>query len=169
MSALADAPGETRSHAGLSGVSAPAYDLGLRDGAPATLSATPDPRPPAGPSVDVGEQIMQGLRLQWRTGTGEARIRLHPEHLGAVDVALKVSDGGVRALVRAEAANVQDWIVRHRDELKAALQAQGLVLEDLEVVVDPDDRRRHAPGEAEQPRPTRRRAAADDRLFEVRV
>jgi len=121
--------------------------------------------------AEVGQQILQGLRVQWRTGAGEARIHLQPDHLGAVDVALRVSDGEVRAVVRAESPAVQEWIARHRDDLKAALDAQGLTLEELDVVVDPDDRRRRAPGEAEPRRVVRRNtgAAAEERLFEVRV
>ena len=77
--------------------------------------------------------------------------------------------GAVRAVVRAESEAVQEWIARNRDDLKAALEAQGLRLEELEVVVDADDRRRRPSGEAEPPTPRRPAAAADEHTFEVRV
>jgi len=52
-------------------------------------------------------QVVKAIRLQWKQGLGEARIRLEPEHLGEVRVSLRVQAGAVTAVVTAENPTVQ--------------------------------------------------------------
>jgi hypothetical protein len=145
-------------------VSRPAVD---RMAAPAPLGPSV-PESPAG--QDVVPQIIKGIRMQWRQGGGEARVRLDPAHLGEVSVMLKVQNGVVVALVRAENAIVQGWIDSRQQELRAALGEQGLRLEEFEVAVDPDGRKAREEAPPAAPRPRRRRS--DDEApprFEVSV
>lgn len=117
------------------------------------------------------EQVLRGIRVQWHQGVGEARLVLQPENLGHVDVQLRVEQGSVTALLRAETAEAADWIRTHHDDLKAALADQGLDLDSLDVVVDPDGRRRrNGPNQQEAEIPQRsRRRMAELPIFDIHV
>jgi flagellar hook-length control protein FliK len=139
-------------------------------GAPTYLQ-TPDAPLQLGPFTGgPADQIVRAVRLQWRDGVGEARLTLQPEHLGQVVISLRVEQGAVSAVLRAENAAAADWIRLHQTDLKASLAQQGLGLDSLEVTVDPDDRRRQPAHERQAdfvPRPRRR--SAPQALFDVRV
>jgi hypothetical protein len=134
--------------------------------APTTVAVPTDG--PAEAQVVV-PQIVKAIRLQWKQGLGEARIRLEPEHLGEVRVSLRVQAGAVTAVVTAENPAVQAWIETRQQELKNALGEQGLRLQRFEVVVDPEGRRqsREAPPDA-APRRQRRNSSGVPE-FEVPV
>ncbi len=109
----------------------------------------------------VLDQVVKSLRLQWKNGLGEARILLRPEHLGPVNISLKVDGGAVTAVVRAESAQVQEWIVSHQQTLRQQLEAAGLTLDEL--VVTPDgERRRQGDAESQGQRPNGPRRRHDD-------
>ena len=115
---------------------------------------------------DVLPQIVKAVRLQWRQGIGEARLRLEPERLGEIHVALRVQDGVVSAALRAEHPAVQAWIEARQQDLRNALSQQGLILDQFEVAVSPDGRRRSQP-DFRGARPPRSRPAQAATDFEV--
>jgi hypothetical protein len=139
----------------------------------AVTSGAFEPTPLATRSQEVGvppdvlPQIVKAVRLQWRQGVGEARLRLEPEHLGEINVALRVQDGVVTAVVRAEQPAVQAWIEARQQELRSAMTEQGLTLERFDVSVSPDGRRRSQP-DTRDARPSRQRPATGAR-FEIHV
>jgi flagellar hook-length control protein FliK len=107
-------------------------------------------------------------------GLGEARLQLEPDHLGPVDLRVRVEHGSVSAHFRAETPAAQRWIEIHQQELRAGLREQGLEVKDLVVTTDPDGRRdRRQDAAPSRPARGRRGAAAevdaDAPLFEVRV
>jgi flagellar hook-length control protein FliK len=120
----------------------PAADRGRADGTPA-------------PQHDVPQQIVKAVRMQWRDGTGEARLRLQPEHLGEVVISLKVEGSAVTASLRAESAAAQAAIEANLAELRSALDEQGLRLARLAVDVDPEARRQAPRRESPPRRPLR--------------
>jgi hypothetical protein len=61
----------------------------------------------------------------------------------------------VTAVVRAESAQVQQWVLQHQQTLRQEMEAAGLRLEEL--VVSPDDQRQQARDES-SPEPQRRRS-----------
>jgi flagellar hook-length control protein FliK len=81
----------------------------------------------------LGQQIVQGIRLQWQGGVGQATIQLHPEHLGSVTVSLKVEGQSVSADIHAETSTAQQWIATHESELRSGLEKHGLSLERFTV------------------------------------
>ncbi len=119
--------------------------------------------PPAEASAVV-DQVVKSLRVQWKQGLGEARILLRPEHLGPVDVSIKVEGGAVTAVVRAESAQVQEWLLANQQSLRQQLEAAGLRLDDLVVSRDGERRRQQQdPTPDEQQRRARPRRHDGDR------
>ena len=112
-------------------------------------------------------QVVKAIHLQWRQGLGEARLRLDPAHLGEVQVTLRVQDGAVSALLRAETPAAQAWIDARQQELRSALEHQGLRLEHFEVIVDPDGRRDANREQLPFARPRPARTRGDAPRFEV--
>jgi flagellar hook-length control protein FliK len=129
---------------------------------------------PAGPSAAAttttplaaaaGEQVLQQLvssiKMQWKDGIGEAKLHLRPDALGAVSVSLRVEAGAVTAVVRAESAQVQHWVLQHQQTLRQQMEAAGLRLDEL--VVSPDDQRQQARDES-SPDPQHRRSRGQTR------
>jgi flagellar hook-length control protein FliK len=126
--------------------------------------------------ADLPRQIVQAMRLQWKEGVGEARIRLTPDYLGEVTVAIRVEHGSVTAALEASTPAVRQWIESHEPILRQALAEQGLHLDRLIVTDEPQqtssepEQRRQNGDEQHQPEPrARRRKPADDTTFEVIV
>ena len=120
-------------------------------------------------------QIVRSMRLQWRGANGEATLRLQPDHLGQVFVSVRVEQGTVSATVRAETPAAQQWIQQHQQQLRDALDAQGLRVAQFHVTSNPDDRPRRDHEQDSQQDATGRRASRarraatdDDRRFEIR-
>jgi flagellar hook-length control protein FliK len=156
--------------ASLAGPAPAAYLVHGEAAAAADAAQTPPPAP-----ADMGpfggtphEQIVRAIRLQWAQGIGEAHLRLSPAHLGEVTIRLRVEHGIVTASLRGESAVAIDRIRAHEADLRAALEEQGLTLDGLELVVDPDGRRRgrHAAEAFFEP-PPRRPSAGTGSTFEV--
>jgi flagellar hook-length control protein FliK len=136
--------------------------------APAPLPAMATAVAAAGPPHDdaLPAQIIRSIRLQWQAGQGEARVQLRPDYLGELTIALKVEQGGVSALLHAEAPEVRRWIEANTATLRDALAEQGLRLDRLVVVDerghaeshDTERRQRQGDGPAQDPGSRRRRA-----------
>jgi flagellar hook-length control protein FliK len=124
------------------------------------------------PERDVVAQLVQSMRVQFRDGIGEAVVKLKPEHLGSVQVSLRIENGAVTATVQADVASVRQWIESQQETLRTSLAEQGLRLE--RFVVEPDGERQSARDDA-QPREQRRRqqqrrvSAKDHPVFEITV
>jgi flagellar hook-length control protein FliK len=125
---------------------------------------------------DQAAQIVRSMRLQWRGTTGEATLRLQPDHLGQVFVSVRVEQGAVSATVRAETPAAQQWIQQHQQQLRDALDAQGLRVAQFHVTSNPDDRPRrdHQQDQNQDAsgRRNRQRARnndAGDRTFEIHL
>ena len=117
--------------------------------------------------LELPDQLVRAIRMQWRNGIGDAKLRLTPENLGEVLVSLQVRQGSVSAVLRADSEIVRDWIKAHQDELKSSLEAQGLTLDEL--VVEEDGHADQQPGrEFDHPRRRPPRQTSEAR-FEVRV
>jgi flagellar hook-length control protein FliK len=134
---------------------------------------------PAGPDtavVDVTPQehaqnvhsIVRSMRMHFIDGGGEARLQLNPEHLGQVTLTVKVEQGSVAAHIQAETADARNWIESNQQELRTALEEQGLDVTELVVTTDPDRRReREQPRDPFKPRPRRRDQDETAPKFEV--
>jgi flagellar hook-length control protein FliK len=116
-------------------------------------------------------QIVQSIRLHAVQGTTEARVQLRPDHLGGLNITLKVEQNQVTATIQADVAAVRSWIESHESSLRQALSDQGLHLAKLVVQEDgqqasPDEQ----DGDRPRRQPQRRRSSRDDEVtFEVLV
>ncbi len=118
--------------------------------------------------LDVPDQLVRAIRMQWENGVGQARLRLNPAGLGEVLVSLQIRQSTVSAVLSADSEAVRQWIRAHQHELRASLANVGLDLEEL--VVDADGRpsqQSHEPFEHGRRRPPRR--VPSGARFEVRV
>jgi flagellar hook-length control protein FliK len=88
------------------------------------------------PDAETTQQIVQAIRVQFRDGIGSAVLRLKPEHLGEVSIALRVEQQSVSATVHAEVPAVRHWLEAEQGTLRTALSDQGLKLEELVVRED---------------------------------
>ncbi|USB32094.1 flagellar hook-length control protein FliK [Paenibacillus sp. YPG26] len=66
-------------------------------------------------------------------GMTEATISLFPEHLGQVDVKITMQNGHLIAQFATEHAFAKDSLEQQMNQLRAALQSQGIQVERLEV------------------------------------
>src|SRR5262249_37315409 len=73
----------------------------------------------------VADQIIKAIRIQVRDGIGEVRLRLQPEHLGEVQIALKIDRDKVSAVLQVERPEVRAQIESQGQTLRAGLAAQG--------------------------------------------
>jgi flagellar hook-length control protein FliK len=122
------------------------------------------------------QQVIRSMRLQWNGSVGEAQLRLQPEHLGQVLVSVRVDQGNVSATLHADSATAQQWIQTHEQELRQALQDQGLRVTQFQVTSNSDDRsqgdqpQRGQQQDDQQPaRPRTERTDPNAPKFEVRV
>jgi flagellar hook-length control protein FliK len=115
------------------------------------------------PERDVVAQLVQSLRVQFRDGIGEAVVKLRPEHLGSVQVSIRVENGAIKATIQAEVPAVRQWLESQQDTLKNGLAEQGLRLE--RFVVEPDGRQSQSE-DAHQEREQQRRRQHQKRMSE---
>jgi flagellar hook-length control protein FliK len=103
-------------------------------------------------------RMIESMRIQWRQGVPEAKVRLNPEHLGEVTISIRVDRGAVTATVHAETPEVQQWLETQQDRLRSGLADQGLSLERFVVNRDRqqqqrEQRQQQAPRYRMQPEP----------------
>jgi flagellar hook-length control protein FliK len=113
----------------------------------------------------VADQIVKAIRIQVRDGIGEVRLRLQPEHLGEVQIELKVDRDRVSAVLHVERPEVRAQIESQGQTLRASLASQGLQLEEL--TVRDDGERRDGGQRGSQEMPERRRRQHTTKHFEL--
>lgn len=119
--------------------SAPVWTL--LKGDQAANPAPAAPQAPAAPSVPVqqfadhmGKFLVKQFVLTHGNGSAEAKISLHPEHLGQVDIKILIQNGQLTAQFVTESGAARDLLDNQMAQLRSALQAQGLQVDKMEVV-----------------------------------
>lgn len=82
---------------------------------------------------EVVRQVHRALAEALRKGEGEVTVKLTPEALGKVTIRLRVEASQVTAKLTAETAAARDLLERGLPSLRAALEAQGLTVDRVEV------------------------------------
>ena len=96
------------------------------------------PQAPVNPK-NVMEQIVQNMRFEVRGDMAEIRIQLRPEHLGEVSLRVATQNGIVVAQFVAESQRVKEIIESNFNQLRDALEQQGINISEIEVSVAQDE------------------------------
>ena len=83
--------------------------------------------------AQLAETARTVVRMAAREGAAQAHITLHPAELGEVEIRLRYHAGGVSADVLADSQAAAQVLQGAASELKRSLEAQGLVVHDLDV------------------------------------
>ncbi|MFF2089012.1 flagellar hook-length control protein FliK [Paenibacillus sp. NPDC058174] len=84
--------------------------------------------------ADTMAQFVQKLDISiLNGGKTEAKIQLFPEQLGQVDVRITMQNGQLTAVFHTDTVSAKDVLDNQMAQLRAALQAQGLSVDKLEV------------------------------------
>jgi flagellar hook-length control protein FliK len=133
-------------------------------------AAAAAPAAPAAPvDVENVNRLIETMRVTAKAGGWEATVRLRPEHLGEVTIALRVEGKTVSAVVQAESAGVRQWLQSQEEAVRSGLSEHGLDLGRYQV--DRDGQRREAedPQQHQQPRRRAPRREAQSQRFEIVV
>lgn len=90
------------------------------------------------------ETVYAVIRMSQSSGITQARVQLHPAELGQIDIHLRQTPDGIVAKVVADAGQAANVLRHAGDELRRALQAQGLNLTHFDVDTASRDERRSA-------------------------
>lgn len=94
----------------------------------------PQPVPVRQLAEQLGTFLVKKLTLHRQDGVTEARITLHPEHLGHVDIRLTVQNGQLTAQFLTQNGMAKELLENQMAQLRTALQGHGLQVERMEVV-----------------------------------
>ena len=95
----------------------------------------------SGPFLDryiqqVMDQIKQAIPGQVKNGEGSLTLKLHPPMLGRVDVSIRMEDGSLQAVFRADQSLTRDILQQNMHVLKGALAEQGIRVTQVLVSTD---------------------------------
>jgi flagellar hook-length control protein FliK len=82
----------------------------------------------------MGKYLVKQFVLSQGNGVTEAKISLHPEHLGQLDIKLMIQNGTLTAKFIAENVVARDLLETQLAQLRTTLINQGLQVEKMEVV-----------------------------------
>jgi len=83
---------------------------------------------------EMGKYLVKQFVLTQGNGVSEAKISLHPEHLGQLDIRIVIQNGVLTAKFVAETGAAREILEAQMAQLRTALQGQGLQVERMEVV-----------------------------------
>jgi len=92
------------------------------------------PQGPVNPQ-NVMEQVISNMRFEAQGSLAEIRIQLKPDHLGEVNLRVATINGIVVAQFVAENQRVKEIIEAGFNQLRDALEEQGINVSDIEVSV----------------------------------
>src|SRR5205085_1460335 len=93
------------------------------------------------------ETVQAVIRMAQSGGVTRARVALHPEELGGLEIHLRSTPDGVVARVVADASQAANVLRNGGEELRRSLEAQGLNLVSFDVgTAGGQDERRSAFG-----------------------
>jgi len=99
--------------------------------------------------------VVEAVHVATSRGTDRARIVLHPESLGGIEIRIEHSAGGVKATLHVEHVDTLATLQSGLGDLRRGLEARGVTVETLDLGL--------APGHGDQER--RNGAASGDQGF----
>ncbi len=90
--------------------------------------------------IDVIKQVAEHVDVNLVEDKSEMIIKLKPDHLGKVTVEIAVENGNIVAKFLAESQKVKEILESNMQDLKDHLAKQGMVVQDLSVSVENNDK-----------------------------
>ncbi|MFA5182591.1 MAG: flagellar hook-length control protein FliK [Syntrophales bacterium] len=84
---------------------------------------------------NVVDQIREGFSLVANKEGGQVRLNLKPESMGQLDMRIAVRNDSVQIMMTVENEKVHQAMNAHIEDLKTALQNQGLKIDKIEVTL----------------------------------
>jgi flagellar hook-length control protein FliK len=138
-------------------VTAPAQTAAAQAPAPAPAAPVPGAR-----LAQAVETVHQVIRISQSGGITQARVQLHPEELGQINIHLRSTPDGVVARVMADASQAAAVLRDGGDELRRQLASQGINLTHLDVGTTGQEQREATFGNGgQQQRGTRGNSSED--------
>jgi flagellar hook-length control protein FliK len=91
------------------------------------------------PHAQIVDQVIDRFTMNRTLKSGAIALRLHPAELGELRMEIKVEQDNIKAHITTQNPQVQEILDRHLPKLRAALEQQGLHLDQMEVTVGADD------------------------------
>ncbi|MDL2266651.1 flagellar hook-length control protein FliK [Desulfovibrio sp. OttesenSCG-928-G15] len=82
---------------------------------------------------EIFSQVEQGILKTAQNGSQRLTLQLNPNEMGQVTVALTMHKGELKATIRAEQPEAASLLKEQMAELKAALEAEGIKVKELDV------------------------------------
>jgi flagellar hook-length control protein FliK len=92
------------------------------------------------------EAVAQLLHVAADRGVSRARLALHPQELGGIEVQLSVTAQGLTAKLVADSPEAARMLAQAGDDLRRSLEARDVNLISLEVSTSGEERRETAAG-----------------------
>jgi flagellar hook-length control protein FliK len=97
-------------------------------------AAPATPQPEASVRLaDLAHAAQTAITISSQNGDTSARITLHPNELGSVEIHLRYGSDGITATVRADSPQAAQILHQAAPDLKRALEAQGMSLLGFDV------------------------------------
>jgi flagellar hook-length control protein FliK len=96
---------------------------------------------------DIADVTGATMRVAVRAGQPVARITLHPENLGDVQVTMRYHQDGVSAVVTTSNHAAAQELIQAGADLRRSLESQGVTVHGLDVHLSGDSRGETANGE----------------------
>lgn len=111
-----------------------AVQAGTRPQQAAVSLAAADELPKQVPGEQVARQVLERLSThEFKQGRDQISLKLSPEHLGNVQLNLRMEEQGLKLEIIAEQRGVREALLRQGDELKETLARQNIRVDSFEV------------------------------------
>jgi flagellar hook-length control protein FliK len=108
-------------------------DGSAQTSSPTQNAASEPSRPPS--HEEIVSQVREKLAEHRLNGdSSRITIRLHPEHLGNLQIEMKMENHRLKVEIIAENQNVKEALVQHMDTLKDTLSRQNIAMERFNVL-----------------------------------
>jgi flagellar hook-length control protein FliK len=97
-------------------------------------ASRPDQSVPSQPREFI-QQVAERIQIQVQDGKSEIVVQLKPDSLGRLEIRAETTNNGVVARITTESSNVKSYLENNLHLLQQTLQAQGLKVDRIHVVV----------------------------------
>jgi flagellar hook-length control protein FliK len=87
---------------------------------------------------NILHQVLHKFRISQHLRDSRVVMKLHPAELGDLKIDVQLKDGSINANILAQSQQVQEILEKNMPRLKALMEEQGLVVNDISIKLDTD-------------------------------